>query len=52
MASSSSEICASVRGLDDKFLTHLALVSSGADCTGWEDVVDVVVVADVIGVDV
>ena len=34
-----SEICASVSGLDDKFLTHLALILSGDSETGLGDVV-------------
>ena len=34
-----SKICASVSGLDDKFLTHLALMSSGAEETGMKDAV-------------
>ena len=40
----SSDICASVSGLDDKSLLHLTLVSSRADETRWENVVDVVLV--------
>ena len=38
-----SEVCASVNGLDDRFLTYLALMSSGAGETGFEDVVAVFV---------
>ena len=38
-----SEISASLRGLDDNFLTHIDLVSSGAGETALEDFVDALV---------
>ena len=39
-----SEICASLRGLNDKFLAPLDIVLSGADETGVEDGVVAIVV--------
>ena len=45
MALAKREILASVRGLEDRFVTHIALVLSGAAETRWVDVATVVIVA-------
>ena len=46
-----SEICASVRGLDDKRVTHIALMLYGAGDTALDDVVAVVVGMELLGLE-